>query len=45
MKIRHIVVIKQILEDKTTKEINFACNRKDKGPFITETDLEFSKEF
>ena len=42
MKTRRIEFIKQIIEDKTAKQINFACSRKNEGSFITETDLEFA---
>ena len=43
MKTRRIEVIKPIIEDKTTNQVSFACSRKDRGPVISETDLEFAK--
>ena len=43
MKTRGIEVRKPIIGDKTANQINFICSRKDGGPVITETDLEFAK--
>ena len=43
IKTRRIEVIKPITEDRTTNQINFGCSRKDRGPIITENDLEFKK--
>ena len=35
--------MKPIIEDKTTKQINLGCSRNDRGPVITEIDLELTK--
>ena len=39
-----IEVIKPIIEDKTTSQINVGCSTKHGGPVITETDLELAKQ-
>ena len=43
METRRIEVIKPIIEDETTNQINFGCSTIYGGPVITETQLEFAK--
>ena len=43
MKTHRIEVIKPITEYKTANQIFFGCNKKARGPIITEIDLEFAK--
>ena len=33
----------QLLEDKSTIQIQLGCSRKEEGPVITETGLQFTK--
>ena len=35
--------MKPIIADKTTKQFNLGCSRNNRGPVITEIDLELAK--
>ena len=43
LKSRGIEVKKPIIEDEMANQVIFGCKRKDGGPVLTKTDLEFKK--